>query len=146
MTARQARQESPAITTHEGCAADVELESLRQSAQATDPAALEPAKYARYRACAIPLAGCGLEVLPRGAHGMRHVGDGAQSTCAAASGSVGIYTAGALKRNFGLNAVFASSSGLFLCTSVILFFGYRFFMRRDTARARAFDGLPATGP
>lgn len=83
------------------------------------------------------------EIVPRC---FRSTAFGVWSTCAAASGSVGIYTAGALKRNFGLNAVFASSSGLFLCTSVILFFGYRFFMRRDTARARAFDGLPATGP
>jgi hypothetical protein len=63
---------------------------------------------------------------------------GVWSTFAAAAGSAGIFTAGVLKRNFGLNMVFAASSALFLATCLILFLGYRRFMPRDTVRARDF--------
>lgn len=82
------------------------------------------------------------EIVPRC---FRATAFGLWSTCAAASGSIGIFLAGVLKRGFGLDTVFASSSALFLVTCVILFFGYKRFMPRDTARATAFDLKPPQG-
>src|SRR6266446_5507896 len=75
--ARKAGQESPAITTHEGCAADADPENLRQSAQAADPAALESVDDARDRPRAVAVPGRGIEVRPCGARILRYVGGGA---------------------------------------------------------------------
>jgi sugar phosphate permease len=76
------------------------------------------------------------EIVPRC---FRATAFGVWSTCAAASGSLGIFAAGALKRRFGLDMVFASSSVLLLATCFVLLLGYKVFMARDTARAIAFD-------
>jgi hypothetical protein len=64
---------------------------------------------------------------------------GVLNTFASASGALGVLLAGLLKQNFGLNAVFASSSVLFLITGSSLVIGTFVCMPRDMARARALE-------
>jgi hypothetical protein len=54
-----------------------------------------------------------------------------------AAGGSGVLLAGFLKRDIGLETVFAGISFAFILAGVVLLLFYRFFMRRDTARAQA---------
>jgi hypothetical protein len=56
---------------------------------------------------------------------------------------VGVLFAGYLKREVGLAGIFAGISGVFVLASVVLFIGYRFFIRRDIARAQAWSAAAA---
>ena len=57
---------------------------------------------------------------------------------ATAAGGCGVLMAGYLKREVGLNAVFAGISVAFLIAGVVLLVFYRCFMRRDIERAQAY--------
>ena len=65
---------------------------------------------------------------------------GLLNTAATASGGLGVFLAGVLKRNWGLNAVFAGSSVLYLITGASLVLGCFLWAPRDMARARALEG------
>lgn len=60
---------------------------------------------------------------------------GLMNTCATAAGGVGVLLAGVLKRDWGLEAVFAGSAGVFVFASAWLYVGYRYFLANDIARA-----------
>ena len=62
-----------------------------------------------------------------------------RNTWSTAAGGVGVFLAGFLKRDFGLNAVFASSAALFALAGVMLIAGYHTTWPRDIARARDYD-------
>ena len=64
---------------------------------------------------------------------------GCMNTLACAAGGVGVFLAGWFKKDLGLNAVFAASSGLLLFSGLSLFAGFWFFMRRDMERAQALE-------
>lgn len=64
---------------------------------------------------------------------------GIANTAACAAGGVGVLVAGVVKKEFGLNAVFAGISVLFVAAGLILLFAYFVFMPRDVARAREHD-------
>jgi predicted MFS family arabinose efflux permease len=66
----------------------------------------------------------------------RSTGVGIMNAVATASGGCGVLLAGFLKREVGLAGIFAGISVCFLTASVLLFVGYRLFMRRDIARAQ----------
>jgi CHASE2 domain-containing sensor protein len=59
------------------------------------------------------------------------------NTFSTASGAVGVVLAGLLKQHFGLGAVFAGSSVLYLLTAASLLYGAWRWMPRDIARAQA---------
>ncbi|MBI5692798.1 MAG: MFS transporter [Verrucomicrobia bacterium] len=61
---------------------------------------------------------------------------GIMNTCATAAGGVGVLIAGILKSSFGLNAVFAGISLLFVIAGLALLAAYRFWIGRDLARAQ----------
>ncbi len=67
----------------------------------------------------------------------RSTGIGIMNTCATAAGGVGVLLAGVLKSTFGLNAIFAGISLLFLIAGIALVFAYRHWIARDIARANA---------
>lgn len=62
---------------------------------------------------------------------------GIMNTCATAAGGVGVLLAGVLKSAFGLNAIFAGISLLFVVAGGALVFAYRHWIARDIARANA---------
>ncbi|MDB6093493.1 MAG: hypothetical protein JWM32_1055 [Verrucomicrobia bacterium] len=64
---------------------------------------------------------------------------GLMNMWATAAGGIGVLGAGFMKRDLGLNAVFASSSLIFFGAAIMLFFGYRFFLPADIARAEAYE-------
>jgi MFS transporter, Spinster family, sphingosine-1-phosphate transporter len=65
----------------------------------------------------------------------RSTGVGIMNAIATASGGCGVLLAGVVKEDVGLEHVFAGISGVFMVAGIALFAGYRFFMRRDIARA-----------
>lgn len=62
---------------------------------------------------------------------------GIMNTCATAAGGVGVLLAGVLKRTFGLPAIFAGISLLFVIAGGALLVAYRRWIARDVARANA---------
>lgn len=68
----------------------------------------------------------------------RSTGVGFMNAIATASGGCGVLMAGFLKREVGLNAVFAGISVAFIIAGIVLLTFYRLFMRKDIARAQAF--------
>ena len=62
---------------------------------------------------------------------------GIMNTCATAAGGVGVLLAGVLKSTFGLNAIFAGISLLFMIAGVALVIAYRRWITRDIERATA---------
>lgn len=66
----------------------------------------------------------------------RSTGVGIMNACATAAGGCGVLLAGVLKRDVGLAGIFAGISLCFLVAAVVLLIGYRFFIRRDIARAQ----------
>jgi predicted MFS family arabinose efflux permease len=62
---------------------------------------------------------------------------GIMNTCATAAGGVGVLLAGVLKSTFGLHAIFAGISLLFIIAGGALVFAYRHWIARDIARANA---------
>lgn len=75
---------------------------------------------------------------------------GIMNTCATAAGGVGVLLAGMLKSHFGLNAIFAGISLLFVLAGAALVFAYRAWAGADIARAHATAetvvATPATAP
>jgi MFS family permease len=74
-----------------------------------------------------------VEVIPAQ---FRSTAIGIMNTCATAAGGVGVLLAGVLKRAFGLDAIFAGISFLFIVAGAVLVFAYRRWMERDLERAR----------
>lgn len=74
------------------------------------------------------------EVIPER---LRSTALGIMNTCATAAGGVGVLLAGVLKRGFGLNAVFAGISLLFVVAGAALLVAYRYWVERDLERARS---------
>ncbi len=58
------------------------------------------------------------------------------NTCATAVGGVGVLLAGVLKREFGLNAIFAGIALLFVIAGLALVLAYKVWVERDLERAR----------
>ena len=54
----------------------------------------------------------------------------------AGAGGCGVLFAGFLKREVGLDGIFAGITGIFLLAGTVLLIGYRYFIRTDIARAR----------
>ncbi len=67
----------------------------------------------------------------------RATGVGIMNAVATAAGGCGVLLAGYLKREVGLGGIFAGISLCFFAASLLLFFGYWRFMRRDIERAQA---------
>jgi MFS family permease len=61
---------------------------------------------------------------------------GFMNTCATAAGGLGVLLAGVLKSTFGLNAIFAGISLLFVIAGVALVVAYKLWIVRDLERAR----------
>jgi predicted MFS family arabinose efflux permease len=76
----------------------------------------------------------------------RSMGIGLMNTCATASGGMGVFFAGVLKSEFGLNAIFAAISGAFAIAGVVLLVTYTTFIRADIARAQAFEQTSTREP
>jgi predicted MFS family arabinose efflux permease len=74
----------------------------------------------------------------------RSTGVGFMNAVATGTGGIGVLLAGTLKREVGLAGIFAGISGVFVLASAALFIGYRFFIRRDIARAAAMAAAVAT--
>lgn len=70
---------------------------------------------------------------------LRSTAIGIMNTCATAAGGVGVLLAGVLKAAFGLDAIFAGISLLFVIAGLALVIAYRRWMDGDVARARAED-------
>jgi len=66
----------------------------------------------------------------------RSTGVGLMNFVSTAAGGSAVLLAGYLKRDLGLGGIFAGVSGVFLLASAVLFVGYRWFIRRDIARAQ----------
>ncbi|MES2696677.1 MAG: MFS transporter [Verrucomicrobiota bacterium] len=64
---------------------------------------------------------------------------GIMNTCATAAGGLGVLLAGVLKRTFGLGAIFAGISLLFVIAGLALLVAYRRWVARDIARAQAYE-------
>ena len=62
---------------------------------------------------------------------------GLMNTCATAAGGVGVLLAGVLKSTFGLNAIFAGISLLFVIAGVALVYAYGHWITRDIERANS---------
>lgn len=69
----------------------------------------------------------------------RSTGVGFMNAIATGAGGMGVLFAGFLKSEVGLAGIFAGIAGVFLLASAVLFIGYRFFIRRDIARAQAWS-------
>jgi predicted MFS family arabinose efflux permease len=69
----------------------------------------------------------------------RSTGVGIMNSVATAAGGCGVFIAGYLKKGVGLHGIFAGISIGFIIAGVVLLVFYRFFMRRDIARAQAFE-------
>ena len=70
----------------------------------------------------------------------RSTGVGIMNLVSTGAGGCGVLFAGFLKRELGLDAIFASISGIFVLSGVVLMIGYLKFIRRDIARAQAERG------
>jgi predicted MFS family arabinose efflux permease len=68
---------------------------------------------------------------------------GLMNTLATGAGGLGVLLAGLLKRDWGLESVFAASAGVFVIAGTCLFIGYRWFLPRDIARATAMTAAVA---
>ncbi|MBP7140273.1 MAG: MFS transporter [Opitutaceae bacterium] len=66
----------------------------------------------------------------------RSTGVGIMNAVSTAAGGCGVFAAGYLKREIGLDMVFAGLSAIFALAGFMLLIGYRFFMRADIARAQ----------
>ena len=66
----------------------------------------------------------------------RATGVGIMNCVSTGAGGCGVLMAGFLKREFGLDAIFASISGIFVLAGGVLLFGYLKLIRRDIARAQ----------
>lgn len=75
----------------------------------------------------------------------RSTGVGFMNAFATGAGGMGVLFAGFLKSEVGLAGIFAGIAGVFLLASLVLFAGYRFFIRRDIARAQAWSAARAAG-
>jgi len=62
---------------------------------------------------------------------------GLMNTCATAAGGIGVLLAGVLKSTFGLNAIFAGISLLFVIAGVALVYAYRHWITHDIERANS---------
>ena len=67
----------------------------------------------------------------------RSTGVGIMNAISTAAGGCGVLFAGVLKRDVGLDGIFAGISGVFVLASAVLMIGYLKFMRRDIGRATA---------
>lgn len=65
---------------------------------------------------------------------------GLMNTFGTAAGGVGVLLTGMLKAGFGLNAVFAGISIVFLFAAAIMLLAYRVWIRGDLARAARYEG------
>ena len=61
---------------------------------------------------------------------------GILNMCASAAGGLGVLLAGALKKDYGLGALFGASSLLFVIAGGVTIFAYAFLLSRDVDRAR----------
>ncbi len=68
------------------------------------------------------------------------------NTCGTAAGGLGTVVAGFLKRDFGLNLVFAGISLIFAAAAALLLLAYWRWFASDLERARAFDAASAPAP
>ncbi len=68
---------------------------------------------------------------------------GLMNTCATAAGGIGVLLAGVLKSTFGLNAIFAGISLLFVIAGAALVYAYRHWITRDIERANSTEHTPA---
>jgi predicted MFS family arabinose efflux permease len=75
---------------------------------------------------------------------LRSTAIGFMNMCATAAGGVGVLLAGVLKRTFGLDAIFAGISLLFVIAGLALLAAHRWWMPRDIARAAAYGRSEAT--
>ncbi len=73
----------------------------------------------------------------------RSTGVGFMNAVATGAGGMGVLFAGFLKSHVGLAGIFAGIAGVFLLASLVLLAGYRFFIRRDIARAQAWSAAAA---
>lgn len=76
------------------------------------------------------------EVVPRQ---FRATGLGVMNAVSTAAGGCGVLLAGVLKRELGLDAVFACAAGIFAVAGLALVTGYRLWMRRDIARTQEIE-------
>lgn len=67
----------------------------------------------------------------------RATGIGFMNACATGAGGGGVLVAGLLKREFGLDGIFACISLVFVLAGLLLLVTYRHFIRADIARAQA---------
>lgn len=79
------------------------------------------------------------EVMPER---LRSTAIGIMNTAATAAGGLGVLLTGVLKRAFGLDAIFAGISLLFVIAGVALVVAYRLWAARDIERARAASAAP----
>ena len=66
----------------------------------------------------------------------RSTGIGLMNAAATGAGGCGVLFAGFLKREVGLDGIFAGIAGIFLLAGTVLLVGYRYFIRADIERAR----------
>jgi predicted MFS family arabinose efflux permease len=66
---------------------------------------------------------------------LRSTAIGLTNTTNTLAGGTGIFIAALLKKDFGLAGVFGGCSALLLISAVLVLAGYRFFIRKDLARA-----------
>jgi hypothetical protein len=81
------------------------------------------------------------EVVPRQ---FRATGLGVMNAVSTGAGGCGVLVAGLLKRELGLDAIFAGVAGIFAVAGVSLVIGYRFWMRNDIARAQQLESRTPT--
>ena len=70
----------------------------------------------------------------------RATAQGIQNTCSLVAGGLGILLAGVLKREIGLEAIFAGVSIVYLLAAALYFWGYCYWIRNDTNRAKLREG------
>lgn len=80
------------------------------------------------------------EVVPRQ---FRATGLGVMNAVSTAAGGCGVLVAGMLKRELGLDAIFAAVAGIFAVAGLALVTGYRLWMRDDIARAQQLEAATA---
>lgn len=66
----------------------------------------------------------------------RSTGVGFMNAASTGAGGCGVLLAGYLKREVGLEGIFAGISGIFVLAGIVLLIGYLKFIRRDIARAQ----------
>lgn len=68
------------------------------------------------------------------------------NTCGTAAGGLGTVVAGMLKRDFGLNTVFAGISVIFVAAAALLMLAYWRWFESDLERARVFEAASLPAP